>query len=532
MLEGLEENHVIRQRVFHPLLFAAYPVLALLAYNIDWLRPQQALRALLLSIGVGLLLLVVLARLLHSWHRAGLLVSLFLILFFAYGHLYDSIKLGLGSEIGRHRFLAPVFLGIGIFLAWWILRRARRPEAATGILNVVAVAALAFPLFSLVQWGTLSLTRQPAPPERTTRLQLPEGERPPDVYFLIVDGYARQDTLQSVFEMDNAPFIDFLQDHGFYVAADARSNYAQTGLSVSSTLNMNYVEALVPGLTDDSSGRESLWDLIQHSEVRRQLESLGYVTVAFSTGLAGTELTDADIYITAGSIDEDLGLIGTSPFESLMIQTSLLRLVSDGVVALPRFVPGLRFPYEVHRSRIRNIFDGLKNLPPTEEPQFVFAHIIAPHPPFVFAADGAPVTPDTPFTLRFTFDGSDPSSGDYIRGYRDQVEFVNSQLEEVITAILEQSEVPPVIILEGDHGPDSNSGRISYVQERMTNLNAIHLPTGASGLYPGLTPVNTFRVVFNEVFGTDLPLLDDRVLYSEYRQPYEFQDVTDSIDSP
>jgi len=112
------------------------------------------------------------------------------------------------------------------------------------------------------------------------------------------------------------------------------------------------------------------------------------------------------------------------------------------------------------------------------------------------------------------------------------VEFVNSQLEEVITAILEQSEVPPVIIIEGDHGPDSNSGRISYVQERMTNLNAIHLPTGASGLYPGLTPVNTFRVVFNEVFGTDLPLLDDRVLYSEYRQPYEFQDVTDSIDSP
>ena len=83
MLEGLEENHVIRQRVFHPLLFAAYPVLALLAYNIDWLRPQQALRALLLSIGVGLLLLVVLARWLHSWHRAGLLVSLFLILFFA-----------------------------------------------------------------------------------------------------------------------------------------------------------------------------------------------------------------------------------------------------------------------------------------------------------------------------------------------------------------------------------------------------------------------------------------------------------------
>jgi hypothetical protein len=523
---------VIRQRVFHPLLFAAYPVLALLAYNIDWLRPQQALRALVLSIGLALLLLIILARLLHDWHRAGLLVSLGLILFFTYGHLYDSVKLGLGADIGRHRYLAPLFLGAGLFLAWWILRRVRRPEAATGILNAVALVVVALPLFTLARWGTLSLTRPAPSVEASTALHVEPGQRLPDVYFLVADGYAREDTLREVFEMDNSPFLDFLDEHGFYVASDARSNYGQTSLSLSSTLNMDYIDALVPGLTENSTGRRALWELIQHSEVRRQLESLGYVTVAFSTGLAGTELTDADYYFNAGSIDEDLGLVGASPFESLMIRTSLLRLISDGVVALPRFLPDVRFPYDIHRDRIRNIFDVLKNLPATDEPKFVFAHIIAPHPPFVFAADGSAVTPDAPFTLRFTFDASDPSKEDYIRGYRDQVSFVNAQLEEVITAILENSEVPPVIIIEGDHGPDSNSGRVSYVQERMTNLNALHLPTGDAGLYPGLTPVNTFRMVFNKVFGADLPLLDDRVFYSEYDRPYRFQDRTEAIDPP
>jgi hypothetical protein len=110
--------------------------------------------------------------------------------------------------------------------------------------------------------------------------------------------------------------------------------------------------------------------------------------------------------------------------------------------------------------------------------------------------------------------------------------FNNGQLEEVITSILEHAEVPPVIINEGDHGPDSNSGRVSYVQERMTNLNALHLPTGDEGLYPGLTPVNTFRVVFNKVFGADLPLLEDRVYYSQYDSPYDFRDETDAIDPP
>jgi hypothetical protein len=517
---------MLRQRVLHPLLFAAYPVLALLARNIDWLRPQQALRPLLVAVAVAVAALVLLARLLRDWHRAALLVSLALILFFAYGHLYEIVKLGLGANIGRHRYLAPLFLGAGTFLAWWIWRRVQHPEAATGPLNLVALVALAFPVMTLARWGYTSLASAPANPPATSDLRLPADQRAPDVYFLVVDGYARQDTLQVVYETDNSPFVGFLEDHGFYVAGDARSNYAQTSLSVASALNMDFAVALVAELAEGTAGRDSLWRLIQHSEVRRQLESLGYVTVAFSTGLPGTELTDADYYFTTGSTVDDLGLAGPSPFESLVIQTSLLRLVSDGVAGMPVF------PYELHRNRIRNTLEILQALPTTDEPKFVFAHIIAPHPPFVFAADGSPITPDAPFTLRFSFDGGSSSSEAYIRGYRDQVKFVNSQLEKVVQAILEQSEVPPVIILEGDHGPDSNSGRQSYIQERMTILNAYHLPGGNDGLYPGITPVNSFRIVFNEVFGGDYPLLEDRVLYSQYVTPFEFKDETDSIKSP
>ena len=522
---------MIRQRVFHPLLFAAYPVLALLAYNIDWLRPAQALRTLLLSLLVAAAALALLAWLLHNWHRAGLLVSLFLGLFFAYGHIYDSMKLGLGADIGRHRYLAPLLLGAAVLLAWWILRRLRRPEAATAPLNLMAAVALAFPLFTIARWEVAALSN-PSAPATASRLHLPAGQRPPDVYFLLVDAYARHDTLQRVFDVDNTPFLSFLQDHGFYVVTDSRSNYAQTGLSLSSTLNMDYVDALVPGLTENSRGRESLWKLIQHSQVRRQLESLGYVTVAFSSGLAGTELTDADYYLTAGSVDENLGLVGVSPFETLLIQTTLLRLVSDGVVALPRLLPDVNYPYQVHRERIRSIFDGLKHLPAIDKPKFVFAHIISPHPPFVFAADGSPVTPDVPFSLRFTDANKETSSETYIHGYGQQVEFVNAQLEEVVQAILAHSEVPPVIVIEGDHGPDSNSGRLSYVQERMTNLNAILLPTGPDGLYPDLTPVNTFRVIFDKVFGADYPLLEDRVYFSQYDTPYEFLDETNAVDPP
>jgi hypothetical protein len=221
-----------------------------------------------------------------------------------------------------------------------------------------------------------------------------------------------------------------------------------------------------------------------------------------------------------------LSLAGATPFESLVVQTSFLRLAADAIPSLPQLA------YDLHRDRILNTLDMLESLPPTNEPKLVFAHIIAPHPPFVFAADGSPVTPDGPFSLRFDFDAGHTSSEAYIRGYRDQVKFINRRLEELVLTILEKSVAPPVIILAADHGPDSNSGRQTYVQERMTILSAYHLPTGDAGLYPGITPVNTFRVVFNEVFGADYPLLQDRVLFSKYVTPFEFRDGTDSITSP
>jgi hypothetical protein len=159
----------------------------------------------------------------------------------------------------------------------------------------------------------------------------------------------------------------------------------------------------------------------------------------------------------------------------------------------------------------------------------VFAHLILPHPPFVFSSEGQPLTPDAPFSLDFPSGGSEES---YITGYREQVIFLNRELERIVEAILAQSGRTPVIVIQADHGPDSNSGRQGYVQERMTILNALLLPGGTEAIYPHITPVNTFRVVFNQVFGGDYERLPDRALYSEYLTPYDFIDVTGGVLAP
>ncbi len=107
---------------------------------------------------------------------------------------------------------------------------------------------------------------------------------------------------------------------------------------------------------------------------------------------------------------------------------------------------------------------------------------------------------------------------EYINGYRDQVEYVDKAMEKVITDILSHSTPAPIIIIQGDHGPgaylDWNSVEKTNLDERMSILNAYYFPGGHSGsLYASITPVNSFRVLFNEYFGMDYPLLADRVIF-------------------
>jgi hypothetical protein len=56
-------------------------------------------------------------------------------------------------------------------------------------------------------------------------------------------------------------------------------------------------------------------------------------------------------------------------------------------------------------------------------------------------------------------------------------------------------------------------------------LNAYYMPGYTGQLYPSISPVNSFRIVFNAYFGTDLPLLKDTSYFSPIPQIYDFSPV-------
>ena len=82
-------------------------------------------------------------------------------------------------------------------------------------------------------------------------------------------------------------------------------------------------------------------------------------------------------------------------------------------------------------------------------------------------------------------------------------------MTNVVSEILAKAKTPPIIILQGDHGFRAVPGT-NMTTEAMTILNAYHLPGAQPGwVYEGITPVNSFRMIFNRYFGTHYSYLPD-----------------------
>ncbi len=192
------------------------------------------------------------------------------------------------------------------------------------------------------------------------------------------------------------------------------------------------------------------------------------------------------------------------------------------------------FVCDTQRGGIVNIFENLKQVPQLPGPKFVFVHISSPHPPFVFGANGEAVRyGDCNGLDGASFQGS---LEDYLRGYPQQMAYISRLTEEVVENILENSVTPPVIIIQGDHGSGMllnwDSVESSCLLERTSILNAYYLPSHRkTQLYETITPVNSFRVVLNDLFNLDLALLEDKSYFSSWDKPYQVEDITNKDDS-
>jgi len=292
---------------------------------------------------------------------------------------------------------------------------------------------------------------------------------------------------------------------------------------MSSSLNMDYVQTLIA--KDNSlKNRFALIDMVHHSEVRRILAKQGYQLVSFQNDYK-VSVPDAEVYYD----DSEQGWNRpVTAFEGILIEQSMTRVLLS-VPAFKNFV--IEAPYKTHRDQILVTYKGLQDIPSLEGNYFVYAHIIAPHPPFVFGPNGEILPHDEPFTLNdANYFIRDHTRHAYIVGYKRQIEYVNKLTMQAVDQILANSKTPPIIIIQGDHGSGAylhwGSLDNSIPQERFGILNAYYFPgQNYESLYPSISPVNSFRVVLDEYFGQKFELLPDKHYFSGWGTPFDFIEV-------
>jgi hypothetical protein len=515
-----------QNRAFHPLLVAVFPTLFLYSRNLHAVALSDVLRPVALTLAATLVVWGALRACRIDGPRGALIVSAGLILFFSFGSGVRLIaRLGIAREpiIQERLALAVEAILLAAFVGF-VLRKPDLVRSLIGGCNASSLALVALSAAGIVgqTWGDQG---NPPPEVEPPVVQVvsPPG-RLPDIYFLVLDAYGRSDVLRDFIGFDNSAFLDRLERRGFVVARRSRSNYCQTALSLSATLNLRYLDDLAGSR---SPSRLPLKRLIAENAVFRAFRGQGYRLVTFASGFDATEDLGADLTLAPPS---DL-----RTFHALVADQTPLWLLL-----------GRQAEFEPHRMHRDRIIKALDDLPaashPSSSPTFTFAHILAPHPPFVFGADGEDVSAgEAAYTLNDS-EGWCRIEGhggpeDYARRYQAQVAYLTARVEEAVDRILASSPSPPIILIQGDHGPgshfDSGSERPNDLQERFGIFNACYLPDDARGLiHDSITPVNTMRVVLDHCLGSKLGLLEDRSYYSAYQTPYAFIDVTDEVDRP
>jgi len=358
---------------------------------------------------------------------------------------------------------------------------------------------LIYPLYQAISFTTGSEDNNQQGKTRVTIDQsISKPNNPPDIYYIIADGYTRADALQKDYKFDNSAFLAELRRLGFYVADCSRSNYKNTQRSLSSSLNLEYLNVIQTTLKIDELTDGQYARLIQHSLVRTLLENVGYKTIAFDTDYAWTRLKDATIFYTPDNSQTISSSI--QPFETMLLQSTAFLIALDAhSKVLQQTIQNINYPFSHHIDRTRLIIEKLPRIPDIRGPKFIFVHLLSPHYPFVFSPDGQILTDPGYYSGK----ENTPVNEDYTRkGYLSQVQFDNNELLVIIKTLLTDSKTPPIIIIQGDHG--------LYGENRFVILNAYYLPGNSNVLlYPKITPINTFRVIFNTYFGSHFELLPD-----------------------
>ncbi len=411
-------------------------------------------------------------------YKASLLTTLTVALACFYGDADARLRavFSLAHEsMGRSRFVAPVLFAAAFAAAWWIVRTKRDLAVLKKVLNLIITVMVLVTVVQEQLFPVQFVSRRDRPREVDEHGPFPRVATRPDIYFIILDSYTSAESLRKYWNFDNTPFLASLEAAGFLVISNARANYDRTYRCMAASLNMALLKE--PPASLGSFGRVNrACELVDLAAAPRKLEDIGY------------EIVNKSLFDVAGHPQRyKFPFTDFSNLSEVILQKSFLGYVDAWWRR--------RQTIDINLA----ILSELDTLATTrsDHPRFIYAHIMMPHSPMAFDRHGRKGNP--------SFDPHGTPAE-----YLEQLLYVNQRVTNLVSKILRHSPTPPIIILQGDHGFRWLAGASSG-GEALTILNAMHIPGLQRDSIPaGITPVNTFRLIFNHQFGARYRYAPDR----------------------
>jgi hypothetical protein len=320
---------------------------------------------------------------------------------------------------------AAATLALMIVAVAWGTQRAGRNSLARGLaFGMVAV-------FGVAPVTTLTMRQVQEPAFSTDIGAIVSGtgvptDRVEDVVVVIVDSYPSLALARAWFGHDPTDLVSMLESHGFTLPPSAWSQHTFTSLSVSSMLQMARV--IEPGSTTEWRDRSSLWRILRgDNRTARSLQSAGFEYTHIESGWDGTSCGPmVDHCIPAPWFDEKAWVL---------LQPTLLG----------EWMENRNHVYTGTMSTAKALEESLPELVTNGSHDFVFAHFLLPHAPFLVDGD-----------CRLRADSGRPEDVSGLRALAaDQMACVDRLLESALSSVDDDT----ALLLTGDHG-SSTGGQI------------------------------------------------------------------------
>jgi hypothetical protein len=462
--------------------------------NFEFLYANEVMKIGLTILGAVALFFLITRFFIKDTVHAALVCFFICTWLLFYGAIFNWVRsIRLLHFLHSYTIFVPFMLGMFIVFIVFIRKRKLLQAKLCFYLNVLLLIYCVYDSVILIIKASGSNKQTVT---TTVKFDAIAVKAKPNVYFLLFDEYPGYKSLKDSFGYANDSMYHFLANRDF-TFLPTFANYNMTLYSMSSTLNMRYVEKNFDPLQNTVEDEQRRVLEIKNAQAVQYFKQMGYEFVNYSI---------FDILDKPGVKGNTFIVSQARLLTEKIFFNNFIKNVGWHFITGKYHVPFIEHLYRLDDRNNKFMEQKLLELAPASggQPRLVYAHFNMPHAPFFYDSTGKPLSNEQVFSEDFYNE----------RGlFLSYLKYTNTKMEGMVNAICTKDPTAIVIVMS-DHGfrhySDINQANPLYFD----NICAVRFPNkNYAAMKEKWSNVNFFPYLFNSQFNQQIPYLADSSIF-------------------